>query len=152
MTMEITLSQTQYKKGLGDQLLSQAKEFEYLRVLFTSDGEMEHEMDKQHDAALAVRQALFQTIRWNGADLPIHLTSDPQLCSPVLGNKQKGWYYGGAEFRKMTLKDHYYKSPVKMPLSELRGEFQWPNYFTAEKKCAPIKLQKVFVKIDLMLC
>lgn len=63
MTMEITLSQTQYKKGLGDQLLSQSKEFEYLRVLFTSDGEMEHEMDKQHDAALAVMQALFQTIR-----------------------------------------------------------------------------------------
>lgn len=44
-------------------MLSQAKEFEYLRVLFTSDGEIEHEMDRRHDAALAVMQALFQTIR-----------------------------------------------------------------------------------------
>ncbi len=44
------------------ELLPQAKEFKYLRVLFTSEGKMEHEMDRWIGAASAVMQALYRTI------------------------------------------------------------------------------------------
>lgn len=43
---------------LESELLPQAKEFKYFRVLFTSDGKMEHEMYRQIGAASAVMQAL----------------------------------------------------------------------------------------------
>lgn len=43
-------------------LLSQAKDFKYLVILFVSDGKMEHEMDRWIGASSAVMQVLFQTV------------------------------------------------------------------------------------------
>lgn len=42
-------------------LLPQAKEFKYLGILFTGDGNMEHENDRRFRAASAVIRALYQT-------------------------------------------------------------------------------------------
>ena len=38
------------------------KEFKYLGILFTSEGKMEHEVDRRIGAASAVMQVLYQTI------------------------------------------------------------------------------------------
>ncbi|KAK0143288.1 hypothetical protein N1851_018576 [Merluccius polli] len=46
--------------SLGSELLPQAKE--YLGVLYTSEGKMEHEMDGQIDVVSAVMRALYQTV------------------------------------------------------------------------------------------
>ncbi len=48
-----------YSLWTGSELLPQAKEFKYLRVLFTSEGKMEREMDRQIGAASAVMRALY---------------------------------------------------------------------------------------------
>ncbi len=47
---------------VGSELLPQAKEFKYFGVLFTSEGKMEHEIDRLIGAASAVMWALFRTI------------------------------------------------------------------------------------------
>ena len=47
---------------VGVELLSQAKEFKYLRVLFTSEGKMERETDRWIGAASAVLRALYQSV------------------------------------------------------------------------------------------
>jgi len=47
---------------VGSELLPQAKEFKYLRVLFTSEGKMEREMDRWIGAASAVMRALYRSI------------------------------------------------------------------------------------------
>jgi len=47
---------------VGNELLPQAKEFKYLRVLFTSEGRMEREMDRRIGAASAVMRALYRSL------------------------------------------------------------------------------------------
>ncbi|KAK0143837.1 hypothetical protein N1851_017957 [Merluccius polli] len=47
---------------VGSELLPQVKEFKYLGILFTSEGKMEREMDRQIDAATAVMCALYRTV------------------------------------------------------------------------------------------
>uniref|UniRef100_A0A8C5HXV3 protein-glutamine gamma-glutamyltransferase n=1 Tax=Gouania willdenowi TaxID=441366 RepID=A0A8C5HXV3_GOUWI len=47
---------------VGDEVLPQAEEFKYLRVLFTSEGRMEREIDRRIVAASAVMQSLHQFV------------------------------------------------------------------------------------------
>jgi len=47
---------------VGSELLPQMKEFKYLRVLFTSEGKMEQEMERQIGAAPAVMRALYPSV------------------------------------------------------------------------------------------
>ena len=47
---------------VGNELLPQVKEFKYLRVLFTSEGKMEREVDRQISAASALMWVLYQTV------------------------------------------------------------------------------------------
>jgi len=47
---------------VGMECLTQAKEFKYLGVLFTSEGKMEREIDRQIGAAAAVKQALYRSV------------------------------------------------------------------------------------------
>ena len=47
---------------VGSELLPQVKEFQYLGVLFTSEGKMEHEMDRRISAASAVMWALYRNV------------------------------------------------------------------------------------------
>jgi len=47
---------------VGIELLSQAKEFKYLGVLFTSEDKMEQEMDRQIGAPSAVMWALYRSV------------------------------------------------------------------------------------------
>jgi len=47
---------------VGTECLPQAKEFKYLRVLLTSEGEMEPKIDRRIVAATAVKQALHRTV------------------------------------------------------------------------------------------
>ena len=47
---------------VGSELLPQVEEFKYLRVLFTSEDKMEHELDRWIGAASAVVWALYQTV------------------------------------------------------------------------------------------
>ncbi|KAK0135127.1 hypothetical protein N1851_029060 [Merluccius polli] len=47
---------------VGSELLPQVKEFQYLGVLFTSEGKMEHEMDRRIGAASAVMWVLYQNV------------------------------------------------------------------------------------------
>ncbi len=53
----------------GRELLPQAKEFKYLGILFTSEGKMEHEVDRRIGAAAAVMQALYWTVAVKRAEL-----------------------------------------------------------------------------------
>ncbi len=43
---------------VGSKLLPQMKEFKYHRILFTSEGKMEHEMDRPIGVAAAVMQTI----------------------------------------------------------------------------------------------
>ncbi|KAK7884420.1 hypothetical protein WMY93_027543 [Mugilogobius chulae] len=47
---------------VGGESLPQVEEFKYLGVLFTSEGKMEHEIDRWIGAASAVMQSLYQTV------------------------------------------------------------------------------------------
>jgi len=47
---------------VGTECLSQANEFKYLRVLFTSESKMEREIERWIGAAAAVKQALYRTV------------------------------------------------------------------------------------------
>ena len=46
------------KGDIGDEILPQVEEFKYLRVLFTSEGRMEREIDRRIGAASAVMWTL----------------------------------------------------------------------------------------------
>jgi len=47
---------------VGNDIIPQVEEFKYLGVLFTSEGRMEWEFDRQHDAASAVMRALHRPV------------------------------------------------------------------------------------------
>lgn len=47
---------------VGGELLSEAKDFKYIRVLFRSDGKIKFVIDKQLGMMLAVMKALYQTV------------------------------------------------------------------------------------------
>ena len=47
---------------VGGELLPQVEEFKYLGVLFTGEGSMEHEIDRQIAAAAAVTQLLYRSV------------------------------------------------------------------------------------------
>jgi len=47
---------------VGTECLPQAKECKYLRILFTSEGKTEREIDRRIVAAAAVKQALYWSI------------------------------------------------------------------------------------------
>ncbi|KAK3515853.1 hypothetical protein QTP70_034764, partial [Hemibagrus guttatus] len=47
---------------VGGEVLPQVEEFKYLRVLFTSEGRMDCEIDRRIDAAAAVMQSMYQSV------------------------------------------------------------------------------------------
>ena len=47
---------------VGEEILTQAEEFKYLGVVFTSEGKIEREIDRWIGAASAVIQALHQSV------------------------------------------------------------------------------------------
>uniref|UniRef100_A0AAV2JL93 ribonuclease H n=1 Tax=Knipowitschia caucasica TaxID=637954 RepID=A0AAV2JL93_KNICA len=47
---------------VGGEVLPQVEEFKYLGVLFTSEGRMEHEIDRRIGAACAVMRSLYRTV------------------------------------------------------------------------------------------
>ncbi|TWW77456.1 Transposon TX1 uncharacterized 149 kDa protein ORF 2 [Takifugu flavidus] len=57
-----------------EEILPQVEEFKYLGVLFTSEGRMEREIDRQIGAASAVMRILHRSV-----DLPVDLRSYPHL-------------------------------------------------------------------------
>ena len=76
------------------QLLPQAKEFKFLGVLLTSDGKMEHEMDRRFGAASAVLRVLLPTFvvkrepcqKAKPLDLPVYLRSHPHVWLRAVGS------------------------------------------------------------------
>jgi len=54
----------------GQSAYPKQKEFKYLRVLFTSEGKMEWEIDRRIRTAAAVKQALHRTFMVKGLYLP----------------------------------------------------------------------------------
>ncbi|KAK3506693.1 hypothetical protein QTP70_015431 [Hemibagrus guttatus] len=47
---------------VGGEVLPQVEEFKYLGVLFTSEGRMDHEIDRRIDAAAAVMQSMYRSV------------------------------------------------------------------------------------------
>ncbi|KAK3507968.1 hypothetical protein QTP70_005998 [Hemibagrus guttatus] len=47
---------------VGGEFLPQVEEFKYLGVLFTSEGRMDHEIDRQIGAAEAVMQSMYRSV------------------------------------------------------------------------------------------
>ncbi|KAI3353926.1 hypothetical protein L3Q82_005127 [Scortum barcoo] len=47
---------------VGGEVLPQVEEFKYLEVLFTSEGKMEREIDRQIGAASAVMRSVYRTV------------------------------------------------------------------------------------------
>ncbi|KAI3367665.1 hypothetical protein L3Q82_026507 [Scortum barcoo] len=75
---------------VGGEVLPQVEEFKYLRVLFTSEGKIEREIDRRIGAASAVMQAVGVPDRrgeegaeskGEALDLPVNLRSHPHLWS-----------------------------------------------------------------------
>ncbi|TWW55951.1 hypothetical protein D4764_09G0010010 [Takifugu flavidus] len=65
-----------------EEILPQVEEFKYLRVLFTSEGRMEQEIDRQIGAASAVMRPLHRSVVVKRApNLPVDLNSYPHLWS-----------------------------------------------------------------------
>ena len=57
-TMVLNRKKVECSLWVGDESLLQAEEFEYLGILFTSDGRLEREMDKQIGFLSAVMRGL----------------------------------------------------------------------------------------------
>lgn len=79
-------------------ILPQVEEFKYLRVLFTSGGTMEGEMDRQIGAAAAVKWSLYRSVvvkkelSRNGKALHflVHLYSNsPTYCHELWVTKER---------------------------------------------------------------
>ena len=78
---------------VGSELLPQAKEFKYLRVLFTSEGKMELEIDRWIGAASAVMRALYQSVvvkelRWKANLLIYQSIYVPNFTPRAVGSER----------------------------------------------------------------
>ncbi|KAK3515797.1 hypothetical protein QTP70_032936 [Hemibagrus guttatus] len=73
---------------VGGEVLPQVEDFKYLRVLFTSDGRMDREIDRRIGAAAAVMRSVYW-LEIKGSEAPPKLpqyqdgTFCPQHCAPI---------------------------------------------------------------------
>ncbi|KAI3372177.1 hypothetical protein L3Q82_007031 [Scortum barcoo] len=76
---------------VGGEVLPQVEEFKLSRVLFTSEGKMEREIDRRIGAASAVMRSVYRTVvvkkelsrKAEALDLPVNLRFPP---SPMVMN------------------------------------------------------------------
>ncbi|KAK3564367.1 hypothetical protein QTP86_017329 [Hemibagrus guttatus] len=60
--MVVDRKKVAYTLQVGGEVLLQVEEFKYLGVLFTSEGRMDHEIDRRIGAAAAVMQSMYRSV------------------------------------------------------------------------------------------
>ena len=86
--MVLSRKRVQCPLRVGNEILSRVEEFKYLGVLFTSERQMEQEIDSWIGVASAVMRALHRPIVVK-KELRVKLRSYPHLWSRAVGSDRK---------------------------------------------------------------